>query len=198
MISHEHKCIFVHIPRCGGTSIEVNLHGRDWFKDDRTTKHLIASTAKEIYEPYWDDYFKFSFVRNPWDRMVSMSKFTYFYGVRIKASKIRFGQYFNKNYPLEIDPRSKSHLGNFTSIENAIYLNILNADIDFVGRYENLQDDFNIVCDRIGIPREQLAHVQKARKPRKHYTEYYDDRTREIVAEKYAKDIEYFGYKFGE
>ena len=79
MISHEYRCIFIHIPRTGGSSIEKALVGRNWWSISKETKHITASQAREVYGDYWGKYFKFSFVRNPWDRCVSLLAFSSFY-----------------------------------------------------------------------------------------------------------------------
>ena len=67
--------------------------------------------------------------------------------------------------------------------------------VDFFIRFESLQQDFHKACDHIGIPRRKLPHLNRA-SPQP-YTHYYDDEMRELVAFKYAEDIEYFGYNFG-
>jgi len=78
MISHKYKCIFVHIPRSAGTLIEYTIIGNDWWNINPQTKHLFSQTAKNLYKDYWYDYFKFSVVRNPWDRLVSMTRYSNF------------------------------------------------------------------------------------------------------------------------
>ena len=197
MICHKHKCIFIHIPRTSGTSIESAIRP-DWgWKKFSTEKHILASTAKNIYRDYWNDYFKFSFVRNPWGRMVSMSRYSNFYGCRMEGGKLNVDKYMKRWSNSEIDPRSKSKTENIKPIKNAVYLNILNEELDFIGRFENLQEDYSKVCSIINC-KNKLQHSQYNTKTPKHYTEYYDEETKQIVAEKYAKDIEYFGYKFGE
>ena len=75
MISHEHKCIFVHLPKVAGDSIERALTNEGWHtprgKIPYKIQHEPSSSLKEIYAEFWDEYFKFSFVRNPWDLLIS-------------------------------------------------------------------------------------------------------------------------------
>jgi len=187
LINHEHKFIFIHINKCGGTTIDELFTGE--FQG-----HTKAFEYKKLNPNEFDNYFSFTFVRNPWDRVVS------FYHYQIKR-----GWDF---YPFDETIPFKKFVKNWlkqmpaqTSLNtHPCYDWISDKDdnllVDFIGRFENFQEDFNVVCDKIGIPHQKLPHKNKSK--HKHYTEYYDDETKQIVAEKYAKDIEYFGYKFGE
>lgn len=205
MISHKHKCIFIHIPRTGGSSIEKALVGQNWWSIEKTTKHLTVAQAKDVYSSYWDAYFKFAFVRNPWDRYVSLLAFAeMYYGTRsdeltrsmIEEYKRRFG------YPVtvEYDYRFYSWREVVASarFEQSVYLNILGKrELDFVGKYENLDEDFAKVCRVLGVLEPSLGRLGASAK-RKHstYRQYYDERLRNDVAELYAEDISFFGYKF--
>ena len=190
MVSHKHKCIFVHIIKTGGTSIEKFFRGGKVHKFAKNYKKRVGNKK-------WNNYFKFTFVRNPWDKMVSQ----YFYIQKRKEGKyeLKFREFI---LAFESCPESEYIKGNGVAVRyNPIQLPWIlddngNCLVDFIGRYENLQEDFNTVCDKIGIPQQKLPHENKSK--HKHYTEYYDEKTKQIVAKKYAKDIEYFEYKFGE
>ena len=66
--------------------------------------------------------------------------------------------------------------------------------MNYVMRFENLQEDFNAVCEKIAIPKQELPHVNKS--THKEYTEYYDDELRALVAKLYRKDFELFEYEW--
>lgn len=194
MIDHKNKCIFIHLAKTGGTSIEKCLVQKDWWHVNRKTKHLSAKSASIIYKDYWNEYYKFSFVRNPWSLMPSWYRFR-----RVKENQ---GMDF-KSFLLYYDFSSKTAAGEKSWLPDTLSqfeLLIENGQplVDFVGKFENLQENFNTVCDKIKVPHQKLLHVHKTNKKSKHYTEYYNEETKQIVAEKYAKDIEYFGYEFGE
>ena len=202
MISDKDKFIFIHIPKCAGTSIEFFLNGSahvEWDEHNKIwVQHATAEQIKKFYCQNYEDYFSFTFIRNPWDRAVS----DYLWIKKDLNIEDSFKNYLllenNFNSPhLRYPHLNKAGRGDHILAQSDFILNS-NGDriVDFIGRFENLQEDFNIVCDKIGIAQKQLTHRNKIN--HKHYTEYYDEETKQIVAEKYAKDIEYFGYKFGE
>ena len=153
----------------------------DWRKGHRTFLDYKKLFADHIS----DTAIIFMSIRNPWDRLVS-----WFFDTKKRRphfllnSSIDFASSV-KSEPIMLNLRSLSEFSYGANSNRIHYI-----------RLENIQLDFNIVCDKIGIPNQQLDCYNQTN--HKHYTEYYDDETRAIIAEKYARDIEYFGYKFGE
>lgn len=201
MISHKHKCIFIHIPKCAGSSVEKSLMGKQYVKWDEHNKiwvqHATAQQVKKLYCQDYEDYFSFAFVRNPWDRAVS----DYFWIKKDLKIKDTFKNFLLLENNFNTPKLSYPHLNSFGRGDHVLAQSdfILNSRgeqiVNFIGKFENLQQDFNIVCDKIGIPKQRLPHKNKG--DHKHYTEYYNNETCEIVAEKYKKDVEYFNYEFG-
>lgn len=195
MISHKHKCIFLHIPKSGGLSLNNALSKKIHVEKEFKTGHRRYEDYINHFGKNILTYYSFTFVRNPWDRLVSSFHYLKNGGIGnrydINAGKIlknyKFGSFVkdftNKKFPF------------IHFIEQMFFIDQPNQ-INFIGRFENLQQDFDTICGKIGIPQQQLPHTNKSK--HKHYTEYYDEDTRKIVAEKYERDIELFGYKFGE
>ena len=159
----------------------------------------------------WREMFKFAFVRNPWDWVISGYYFNLVRHERFPRSQLRraglvrtpsmFGRkQFEEHWRTMEQYRRGTHPENrfqysFLADEDGRLL------VDFIGRFESLQEDFDRICERIGIPRQKLPHARPGpvrQQHRRHYTDYYTDETRELVATHYAKDIAYFGYRFGD
>ena len=195
MINHKHKFIFIHIPKCAGNTIKSSL-GIPQFPGD----HSKISDKKYLKNI---NYFKFCFTRNPWDRMLSAYKYLKLGGIgrfnRGRPSDDKYCKIINTKYKPFYSFVSSGEWVDWMHFQSQ-YTYCLNSSeifcMDFIGKIENTQQDFDTICDKIGIPRQKLPHKNTTN--HKHYTEYYDDETKQIVAEKYAKDIKYFGYKFGE
>jgi hypothetical protein len=191
MICHDKQFIFIHCQKCGGESIEHALTGKadvgyngDLFEGS-PEKHWGKQNYIDAYgKEVWNNYFTFSFVRNPWERMISWICY------RDKRFNLYNGK-INKDILIKEISMRPEH----TSYVNM--LGLLDSDskqMDFIGKVENMQNDFEYVCDRLRIPRILLPHNNKSN--HNHYSEYYDNETVELVANKYSKDIEMFGYSF--
>ena len=217
MIDHDKKFVFLQIPKTGSDSIcncLLKFLCKKNMMSELSNKSIFGgcghhSNLEELVNQTnqtFEDYFIFTIVRNPFDRV--LSEYTYIpkYLAKIESGEIRRICNNLNGYSVE---SFRDKFPTFTSyvknIPEIIFLNghgrpqysyVRYKKPDFIGRFENLQEDFDTICDKIGIPKQQLPHLNKTK--HKHYTEYYDDETREIVAKKYAKDIEYFGYEFRE
>lgn len=209
-LSYKHKFVYIAIGKSGSSSIREALGEYScieyWGSDPEKSEYIHTNLrdVKKIFsftDSEFDSYFKFSFVRNPWSRVVSY--WNYINQCKISYLKNNHHPYFGP-VCIKILKECEQDFSLFIKLWNwhlPSFFDMLAKEdgtllADFVGKLENVQEDFNIVCDKIGIPKQKLPHKNKTK--RKHYTEYYDNETKQIVAEKFAKDIEFFGYKFGE
>lgn len=182
MISHEYKCIFVEVPKTGSTSIRDVIGYPD-------KPHLdICQIASTMDGETFDAYFKFGFVRNPWDRIVSLYERRQGVELRDKMSFDEFVEWCSYSSSTCVHPSPHRYqLDWFVDSRGEVI-------VDFIGRFERLRQDWSFVAEKLGI-RESIPH--KNQNPHKrHYTEYYTKKTRDIVAKRFAVDVEYFNYRF--
>ena len=184
MIDHQRKLLFVHIARTGGTSIEAALVGCDWWEIDPDTKHLSASQMRRHYgDEFWDVYTKFTVIRNPWDRLVSMWATGWWHADGATPESVPFQEFLQSLRPHASEQYQSLH-----------YHEVLDEPIDRVLRFERLASDFADLMRDCGDSTLTLPH--RERRDRRHYRDYFDDASREFVAEHFAEDITRFGYSF--
>lgn len=189
------EAIFVHIPKCAGISVSRSLFG------SLTGTHVAIKTFQLIYsKEEFDRYYKFSIVRNPWDRLHSAYRFLKQGGMTdddrqwaeenlssfdsfesfvtgwVSQENVASWQHFKPQHRFVVDPAGTLQL-------------------DFVGRFETLAADFKTIADRLGVD-ASLPHHNRTAGSSSDYRSDYTDKTRRIVGEVYRKDVELFGYEF--
>ena len=162
------------------------------------TRHLIASQARQVYAEYWETYFKFSFVRNPWDRMVSCLRFSGYFGLtRVPTVDLAgYEERFGSPVTLEFDHRfySREELISPRHVAGCVYGNMLDEERDFIGRFETLQEDCDTIRDAIGVSTRFAHHRNKSK--RGSYQDHYDRLGADQVSRLFALDLERYGYTF--
>jgi chondroitin 4-sulfotransferase 11 len=190
MISHEHRFVFIEIQKTASKSIRslFGIPGAD---------HSTVRTLSAQHSDIWKSYFKFAFVRNPWDRLVS--GFVY---RRSGGNQSPKDKQWAELYPGDFKAFCQK-LETFMALEGEnMFLSqhewLIDESgkvgVDFIGHFEKLQSDWEQICQKLGIPSQTIPHINRG--DHKPYRNYYDTETRDLVAHYYKKDIETFGYAF--
>lgn len=206
MLSIKNNFLFVHIPKTAGNAIQnilvhysedeiscqnPNQDGSERFSivnsRYKLKKHSpLRQYKSEIEASIYKGLYKFACVRNPWERAISH----YFSPHREKDrfDKGEFIQFFTSGNEI-VKPMTY-----FIAEDESVPGSVDDLGLDFVIRFENLQADFDAVCDTIGIPRQALPVRNKSQRESE-IMKYYDVETIEIIGERYKSDIRIFGYQ---
>ena len=210
IVNHKYKFIFIHVPKCAGTSIKRALYPHsdkcDQFlgghpsvpdKNDEVDKHSTALEIKNyVTEERWGEYFTFSFVRNPFSRMVSLYNWwqktdgKFDLKTKEKINKLSFKEFVFSDYT------GKSQV-DFLSSKPSKHIFVdykYRLELDFVGEYERVDRDFAYLCGLFKLPNIKL-NKHNASSHNKNYMSYYDEETEGEVRRKFNKDFECFNYK---
>ncbi len=203
IINADKKFLFIHIQKTGGTSIKHQLlkcYGSAQFHYPHTMLRQISLKEEEKH------FFKFAFVRNPWDRLYSWYKMImnvksetiFFQHIRDNASN--FSEFLDLTEEIiDTVPVGKtSDTQNIKSIATNQLEYILDKNgqlgVDFIGKFEQLQDDFNMILQKLHLPVSPLPHLNKT--DNRNYRTAYSDNDIEKVFNLYKTDIVYFKYDF--
>lgn len=186
---------WMHIPnaKTGHTSTQTGM-----FNDRMIVKHRGRRNWEKVLDkiilPNLGNVVTYTFVRNPWDRV--LSAFMYCQQGRSQSvNHIDKKWTFREYVQMVLKPKGTRVNVHFrTQHETFMYRDERIADV-FVGRFENIQEDWAKIARRIGVS-ETLPWLNSSQ--HEHYTTYYDDQTRDIIGKMYEKEIQLLGYEFGQ
>ncbi|MCV3488049.1 sulfotransferase family protein, partial [Campylobacter lari] len=191
----KYKCIFIHVPKVAGSSIERVIYQTDrWL-----IGHVKASDYVKFDRNKFDSYFSFGFVRNPYDRVVSAYHYLKDGGGTLGDKKwaaeniykySSFEEFVLKLENAEIQNKILNWI-HFVPQYKYLCDNEKNILVNFIGKFEKLEEDFKKILDILNR-KDNLVHVNKS----KHcnYKNYYNIKTYEVIRKIYKNDFEIFDY----
>jgi len=219
VVLQSNKAIYFVIPKVACTSIKATLadHAGVEIKDNRVHAAMYSQlSAHEIFSTSYVHFFKFAFVRNPWDRLVSC----YYSMIEDECVTDRWTKngvsrrFLCYKWPKDAGENKREmfwggmHLNDFVRALCAIsdreadkhfrsqYTFVTdrqgNIFVDFLGRFENLNDDFQRICKKINLPMKELPHLMRSK--RKLELQEIDEKLWRMVVQRYAEDFELFDY----
>lgn len=189
----ERKAIFVHIPKAAGVSVCRGLFGNLGAAHTSVSQYRVVFTPRELAE-----FFKFAFVRNPWDRLHSAYYYLRSGGMneldqKFAAAELSFDS-FDEFVRRGLRRRGVRRYTHFVPQHRLVCLPGRRPLLDFVGRFENLERDYERVAEQIPDAGALRHDNRTAHRP--DFRDEYSDATRSIVARMYSRDISMFGYRF--
>ena len=213
MISHKYKCIFVHIPKCAGSSInKFILDGRnfDWRKPNyeylygwcpKRKIHLQHATARELLETElvseecWNTYYKFTVVRNSWDRAYS----DYLWiqeDTKIKGSFKDFVSKSGNFYNILNDKSTMLYRGDHLKSQLCFFDLVGSFSMDKVLQFNQLEIELQELKRNLKIERAHPEKLKYNSNKLEHYSFFYTKTKMELIQEVYKKDIELLSFHF--
>jgi len=201
-LNDDYKCIFIHIPKNAGRSVQ-----KIFFPNYPDVGHNSLLHYKLYNNEKFNNYFKFAFVRNPWDRLVSAYHFLVKGGLNSNEPVAKRWSENLKNTGIEnfesfvlsmSNPHFSRYFLNMRHLRpQHLWITDENGNLalDFVGRVETFDKDMKIIKDQLKI-RSKYQQVKVNVTDHDNYKNLYTDRMKEIVSEFYKKDIEMFDYNF--
>tara|TARA_R100000951_G_scaffold77704_1_gene65577 strand:- start:109 stop:747 length:639 start_codon:yes stop_codon:yes gene_type:complete len=210
-VDDEKEIIFVHNPKAAGSSIHIllkdlyELRDTDRYDPEPHIHHMNYQQILNI-KPDYHRYYSFAAVRNPWSRLLSgYMDFTqnrkHEYSGLIRYDEPLLSEYRDfKDFVMRIG--EGKWINDVHFLPQHVYTHAEDKVVDMIMRVENLNMDVHALMNKLGFKHYQhlfgaRCQIHRATK-HGHYTEYYDEQSAAKVAELYAKDIELFGYRYGE
>ncbi len=185
MVDHKYRCIFIHQRKCAGASV-VRSFGYD-FNDGPGTDYYRFNQGVQSKD--WNerptDYFVFSAVRNPFDRLISGWK-------NNGDTRVMPLEQIVENWPSEFHAHMHITRPQVNILRDRKTGKLVTEDLI---RFETMQADFDRICDRLGKPRETMPHINSSERERD-YRKYFTAYTRKLAEQHFADDLQTFGYEF--